>query len=130
MKLRKEMQSNFHSMKWILSFYYSNLFLPISEKDSRLSNQIAPLLSHHDLAFLFLHCFRHLFLSTDPFSFIILKKKIFFYCCSITVVLIFPTLFSPALTTPLPSGHCQFVLYFHVWFCFAHLFVLLIRFHL
>ena len=35
-----------------------------------------------------------------------------------------------SLVTPRPSGHGQFVLYFTVWFYFAHVFVLLIRFHL
>lgn len=52
LKLRKEMQLNLGSTKWILSFSYSNLFLPVSEKCSRLSNQITPLLSHPILGFL------------------------------------------------------------------------------
>ena len=45
------------------------------------------------------------------------------------ICITFPLL-SPVIS-PLPSGHCQFCSLFQcLWFYFAHLFVLLIRFHL
>ena len=47
--------------------------------------------------------------------------------CSLT----WPFSFFPPVFSPLPSGHCQFVLYFHVSGSFLLIyFVLLIRFHL